>query len=79
MAAGNHVVTTPRGAFEASLETGVTYIPDNAPRTIADCLQTLIHTGRYTKTAESAALRIYGPDAVSQTLNNLLTTVTATS
>jgi len=77
LAAGVHVVTTPRGALEPELEDGITYIPQNDPATIAGSLQQLIADGRYERTAEHAAVRTYGPDAVSGALNRMLQQVTA--
>jgi glycosyltransferase involved in cell wall biosynthesis len=76
LAAGTHVVTTPRGALEPELKAGVTYIADNIPSTIAACLRQLIETRGYERTAEQAALEVYGPDAVSKSLNRLLEQVT---
>jgi glycosyltransferase involved in cell wall biosynthesis len=77
LAAGNHVITTPRGAFESELEGGVTYIADNLPGTIGECLRTLIQGRGYVATAEAAAVRIYGPASLSRSLNALLNQVTA--
>jgi glycosyltransferase involved in cell wall biosynthesis len=79
MAAGNHVITTPRGAFEPSLESGVTYISDNSPATIGHCLRELVRNGGYEQTAETEAHRIYAPGTVSRALNDLLVQVAATS
>jgi glycosyltransferase involved in cell wall biosynthesis len=76
LAAGVHVVTTPRGALEPDLEEGVTYIPHNDPATIAESLKQLIVGRRYERTAEEAALRTYGPKAVSDALNQMLQQVT---
>jgi glycosyltransferase involved in cell wall biosynthesis len=72
LAADTHVITTPRGTLEPELESGVTYIPDNAPETIASCLQQVLRDRHYERTAANAAVRIYGPDAVSKSLNALL-------
>ncbi len=77
LAAGIHVVTTPRGTLEPELEAGMTYIPDNTPETIATCLGQLMASGRYDRKAEQAARHTYGPEAVSRSLNNLLVQVTA--
>jgi glycosyltransferase involved in cell wall biosynthesis len=76
LAAATHVISTPRGALEPELAAGVTYIADNAPSTIAGCLSRLIETRGYQRTAEEAALEVYGPDAVSKSLNRLLEQVT---
>jgi glycosyltransferase involved in cell wall biosynthesis len=75
LAAGAHVISTPRGSLESELEAGVTYVPDNSPETIAECLKRLIGDRRYEKTAQQAAVQIYGPAAVSKSLNNLLAQV----
>jgi hypothetical protein len=77
LAAAVHVLTTPRGALEADLEEGVTYIPRNDPDTIAGSLKQLIAQRRYERTAEAAAVRTYGPAAVSEALNRMLQQVTA--
>lgn len=77
LAAGNHVITTPRGSLEPELEAGVTYMPDNAPETIAASLKQVISQRLYERTAERAALQTYGPAAISQSLNRLLAEVTA--
>jgi glycosyltransferase involved in cell wall biosynthesis len=79
LAAGAHVITTPRGTLEKELEAGVSYIPDNSPDTIAACLKRVIEGRRYERTAIEATLRTYGPAAVSQALNGLLQKVTAKS
>jgi glycosyltransferase involved in cell wall biosynthesis len=72
LAAGLHVVTTPRGAVESELEAGISYIPDNAPETIAPMLGRVISERLYERTAEAAALRSYGPGAVSLALKELI-------
>lgn len=77
LAAGTHVITTPRGILEPELEVGVTYIRDNAPETIAACLKQTIQDRRYDQTAQQAAVQIYGPEAISGSLNALLAQVTA--
>lgn len=76
LAAGNHVITTPRGALEPELEAGITYIEDNSLETIAACLKQVIDERHYERTAVDAALRSYGPDSVSRALNTLLNQVT---
>jgi glycosyltransferase involved in cell wall biosynthesis len=77
LAAGTHVISTPRGSLEPELEAGVTYIRDNEPETIAGCLKQVIQNRRFELTAEQAAVQIYGPAAVSRSLNHLLAQVTA--
>jgi glycosyltransferase involved in cell wall biosynthesis len=76
LAAGAHVISTPRGPLESELEAGVTYVPDNSPETIAEGLKRVIRDRRYEKTARQAAVQIYGPAAVSKSLNRLLMQVT---
>ena len=77
LAAGCHVIMTPRGSVEPELEAGISYIADNNADTIAACLKKVIDDRCYERTAERAALQIYGPDAVSKSLNQLLKQVTA--
>jgi glycosyltransferase involved in cell wall biosynthesis len=77
LAAGAHVISTPRGALEPELEVGVTYIQDNSPETIVSSLKQAIENSCSALTAEHAAMEIYGPTAVSKSLNNLLTDVVA--
>jgi hypothetical protein len=50
----------------------VTYIPDNAADTIAECLKRVIIERRYERTAEQAALQTYGPAAMAESLNRLV-------
>jgi glycosyltransferase involved in cell wall biosynthesis len=76
LAAGLHVITTPRGAVEPELEVGISYIEANSPETIAACLKRVIRERRYERTAEQATLQTYGPAAVSRSLNGLLEQVT---
>jgi len=72
LAAGLHVVTTPRGFLEPQLETGISYIADNSPDTIAAGLRKVIHDCPYEQKAQQAALQTYGPEAVSKGLNRLI-------
>jgi len=72
LAAGLHVITTPRGSLEPELEAGVSYIADNTPDTIAAGLKKAISTRFYEHTAQEAAVATYGPDAVSKALNRLI-------
>ena len=76
LAAGNHVITTPRGVLEPELEAGVTYIANNSPAEIAACLKAVMQNARYEQTAEEAAMHTYGPAAITQSLNRLVTQVT---
>jgi glycosyltransferase involved in cell wall biosynthesis len=72
LAAGLHVITTPRGVLEPELEAGVSYIHDNSPETIAASLKNVISAKVYEKTAEDAAVKAYGPEAVGKALNRLI-------
>jgi glycosyltransferase involved in cell wall biosynthesis len=77
LAAGAHVITTPRGFLEPELEAGISYIQDNSPETIAACLKQVIEDRRYERTAIDATLQTYGPAAIADALNLLLERVTA--
>jgi glycosyltransferase involved in cell wall biosynthesis len=72
LAAGLHVITTPRGALEPELEAGISYIKDNSPEAIAACLRRVISDHLYERTAEEAALQAYGPGVVSKALDRLI-------
>jgi glycosyltransferase involved in cell wall biosynthesis len=72
LAAGLHVITTPRGALESELEAGITYIADNTPETIAARLKKIISDRHYENTAQQATLRIYGPEAIEKGLCRLV-------
>jgi glycosyltransferase involved in cell wall biosynthesis len=77
LAAGAHVVTTPMGNLEPELEGGITYMNDNSPATIAATLQRVIRERDFERTAADAALRTYGPAAVSRSFDKLLNKVMA--
>jgi glycosyltransferase involved in cell wall biosynthesis len=77
LAAGLHVITTPRGALEPELEAGVSYIDDNQPAAIAAALKDVIGSGRYERTARAAALQTYGPDVVSRAMNAFIARLTS--
>lgn len=79
LAAGAHVVTTPMGALEKELEAGITYMPDNAPATIAATIRRVVGERAYTRTAGEAARFSYGPAAVSKSLDTLLEQVSTTA
>ena len=72
LAAGLHVITTPRGALEPELEVGISYINDNSPDTIAKALKRVIDARSYERSAQDAAITAYGPDAISRGLNRLV-------
>lgn len=72
LAAGAHCITTPMGALEPALETGITYMPDNSPETIATTLKQVIQARQYERLAVQAAQQAYGPEAVSRSLDKFL-------
>jgi hypothetical protein len=78
LAAGAHCVTTPMGALEPDLESGITYMPDNLPKTIASTLERVINGRLYEQVATKAAENRYGPEAVSKALNALIEQVKKT-
>lgn len=73
LAAGAHCVTTPMGSLEQSIETGITYMPDNSPRTIAATLKDVIEGRHYERLATDAVQEAYSPTAVSERLDFFLT------
>jgi len=75
LAAGAHVITTPMGALESELEAGISYMPDNSPKTIAATIQQVIKEGMHQRSALEAAQQVYGPAAVSKSLNTILNQV----
>lgn len=79
LAAGLHVITTPMGSLESELESGITYMPDNTPETIAATLRRVIENREYERTATQVAQDMYGPDAVARSLDKLLSAVMAKS
>lgn len=72
LAAGAHCVTTPMGTLESDLESGITYMPDNAPETISATLKKVIEDHRYERAAPQAARDTYGTRAVSMALGGFL-------
>jgi glycosyltransferase involved in cell wall biosynthesis len=79
LAAGAHVITTPMGALETELEAGITYMPDNAPATIAATIRRVVEERAYARTAGAAARSAYGPAAVAKSLDTLLGQVRTTA
>jgi hypothetical protein len=77
LAAGGHCVTTPMGALDASLEAGITYMPNNAPDTIASTLSSIIKARQYERQARDAAYDQFGTVAVARALDSLLRMVKA--
>jgi glycosyltransferase involved in cell wall biosynthesis len=72
LAAGAHVLTTRMGTLEPEIETGVTYMPDNSPATIASTLQETIDRKGYEDTVEQVVQDRYGPGAVAEALDDLV-------
>jgi glycosyltransferase involved in cell wall biosynthesis len=77
LAAGAHVISTPMGALEPGIESGITYMPDNKAETIAVTLKQVIEGCGYERTAAHAALQTYGPEAVARSLDRLFKEVMA--
>jgi glycosyltransferase involved in cell wall biosynthesis len=75
LAAGAHVVMTAMGNLEREIEEGITYMADNKPETIVSTLRRVIGEERYTRTAERIVQMRYGPNAISESLDGLLTEV----
>jgi hypothetical protein len=63
------------GALEPDLEAGISYMPDNSPKTIAATIQRVIKEGTSQRNAQEAAQQVYGPAAVSKSLNTILNQV----
>jgi glycosyltransferase involved in cell wall biosynthesis len=72
LAAGAHVVTTPMGEMDAALESSVTYLVDNTPKSIVATLTRTIREKAYRRTAASAAQASYDVPAVAEALERLL-------
>lgn len=72
IAAGAHVVSTPMGALEDEMESGMTYMPDNHPATIAAALKQVILGATWRRTARQYVLDMYGPQSISMKLDMLL-------
>jgi glycosyltransferase involved in cell wall biosynthesis len=77
LAAGAHVITTPMGELEKEIESGITYMPDNEPPTIASTLVSVIQTGKWTQNAAQYVRDTYSPEVVSKSLESLLQQVAA--
>src|SRR6266700_2636140 len=78
LGAGANVISTPMGKLESQLETGINYIPENSPETIAKTLQLVVNERRFERTAMDAAQEMYGSPAVAKSLNALVGQVMAT-
>jgi glycosyltransferase involved in cell wall biosynthesis len=77
LAAGAHVITTPMGTLEKEIESGITYMPDNEPATIASTLANVMQTGTWRQGAAHYVWERYSPEAVAQSLETLLQRVVA--
>jgi glycosyltransferase involved in cell wall biosynthesis len=73
LAAGAHVISTRMGRLDPALEGGITYMPDNKAETIATTLKHVIESRSYERNATRAALQNYGPQAVANSLDDLVT------
>jgi glycosyltransferase involved in cell wall biosynthesis len=72
LAAGAHVITTPMGTLEKEVESGITYMPDNEPATIAATLNQVIRIQNWQRCAAEYVSNTYGPERVTQSLDVLL-------
>jgi glycosyltransferase involved in cell wall biosynthesis len=72
LAAGAHVVTTPMGTLEPEIEMGITYMPDNDPKTIASTLADVVKTQRWHRTANDYVCDVFGPETVSASLETVI-------
>ena len=72
LGAGAHVISTPMGTLEKDVEAGITYIPDNNPKTIAAALRQVVLTDGWANTAVKAVRAVYGASAVAESLDKLL-------
>lgn len=72
LAAGAHVVTTPMGELEPDVESGITYMPDNDPHTIARTLNCVIESGRWSRGSMQPVWARYGTNTVSASLDALV-------
>lgn len=72
LGAGVHVITTPMGDMEPEIESGITLMPNNEPKTIAAALRRVVDERRYEQSARQAAIDAYGSRAVSLALDKLL-------
>ena len=72
IAAGAHVISTPMGALEKEIESGMTYMPDNDPATITHALDRVIRGSEWRRTATRYVLNKYGPQPLSIALDKFL-------
>lgn len=79
LAAGAHVVTTPMGALEKEIESGITYMHNNTPETISATLKQVIATRRWQHGASRYVSDTYGLPVVAKSLDLLLRKVVIAS
>jgi glycosyltransferase involved in cell wall biosynthesis len=72
LAAGAHVISTPMGMLEEEIESGMTYMPDNDPATIAVTLKRVINGDEWKRTASPQVLSMYGLEAIPRMLETFL-------
>jgi hypothetical protein len=72
LAAGAHCITTRMGTLEQDIEMGISYMPNNAPATIAATLKIVIENRHYERHATEATHEAYGARAISTSLSELL-------
>ena len=72
LAAGAHVISTPMGMLEKEIESGMTYMSDNCPATIAVTLKRVINGDEWGQTVSPQMLSMYGLDAISRVLETFL-------
>jgi len=72
LAAGAHVISTPMGFLEPELETGITYMPENTPATIARTIMRVVAERLHEQNATQAAQNRYGPAAIATSLDRLV-------
>jgi len=72
LAAGAHVISTPMGEVEPEIAAGITFMPDNAPETIARTLREVVQTNAWQRTAQRAVQDLYRPDVLQSALDKLM-------
>jgi glycosyltransferase involved in cell wall biosynthesis len=72
LSAGAHCVTTPMGFLEQNLEHGITYLPDNAPATIAATLKKAIEDRHYERSVAGVVQEVYGATGVAERLDQFI-------
>jgi hypothetical protein len=61
--------------LEPDFESGITYMPDNLPQTIAATLKRVIENREYENLAAGATQETFGPEGVSRSLDKFLNEV----